>query len=132
MLIPGATKVSDLVDNVPTVPEATYNVRVQMAEYVAIPKTATAKGPYVKLRFVITGPGETKSLGRLIFVNLSMTGDSTFRLKEFLKATGHPDDFELVDTDQLVGLECGAAVVIQAGTGGYADKNEIRKYLPLV
>lgn len=132
MIIPDAPKVSEMSEGMTTVPEATYNLRVHKAEYVAVPKSKDAKGPYIKAQFVITGPGDTPHIGRYVFQNLSMTGDGSFRLRELLKVTGHADDFQLTDSDQLLNLEFGAAVIIQPGTQGYADKNEVRKYLPLL
>jgi hypothetical protein len=115
-----------------TIPEATYNLRVHKAEYVATPKSQDAKGPYIKAQLIVTGPGDIKELGRYVFQNYSLTGDGSFRLREMLKITGHPDDFRVTDSDQLVGLEFGAAVVIQKGTGGYPDKNEVKKHIALV
>lgn len=130
MLIPEAPKVADMNDNL--IPEATYNIRCVKADYVAIPKTADAKGAYVAARFVITGPDVAEKMkGRMLFQNFTVVGD-TFRLKEFLKMTGHGDDFVLSDTDALLGLECGAAVQTQKGTGGYSDKSVIGKFIPMV
>lgn len=135
MLIPDSPAVADMAESAATIPEATYNLRVYKAEYVSTPKTAGAKGPYIKAQFVVTGPDDDvskKSIGRMVFQNLSLTGDGSFRLRELLKVTGHPDDFRLEDSDQLLGLEVKAAVVVQKGTGGYADKNEIRRFMPIV
>lgn len=132
MIIPGAQAVSDLPDAAPTVDDATYNLRVAKSEYVAIPKTKDAKGPYVKVGFVITGPGEVKGLGRWIFMNYSLTGDGAWRIKEFLKAAGFPDDFVLTDDQDLMNREISAMVITKPGTGGYGPKNEIRKHLSLI
>jgi hypothetical protein len=118
-----------------TIPEATYNLRVHKAEYVAVPKSKDAKGPYIKTQLVVTGPATEQNeqhIGRYVFQNYSMTGDGSWRLRELLKVTGHADDFKLEDDQQLVGLEFGAAVIIQKGTGGYSDKNEVKKHLPLL
>lgn len=136
MLIPSAPAVGEMSEGLGTIPEAGYNLRVHKAEYVAQPKTAGAKGPYIKAQCVITGPGNIKEVGRFIFQNYSLTGEGSFRLRELLKVTNHPDDFRLTDSDQLVGLEFGAAVSIQQATiadkeKGYTDKNEIKKHLPL-
>lgn len=131
MLIPNAPKVADMAEGASTVPEATYNLRVHKAEYVGTPKGKDAKGPYIKAQIVITGP-EEKHVGRYVFQNYSLTGDGSFRLRELLKATGHPDDFELQDTDQLQGLEFKGAVVIQKGKDGYQDKNEIKRHMSLI
>lgn len=116
----------------PVVPEAAYNLRVHKAEYVAIPKSKDAKGPYIKATLVITGPGDGRHVGRMVFQNYSLTGDGSFRLRELLTVTGHDADFRLTDSDQLLGLEFGGAVIVKAGTDGYADKNEVRKHLPLL
>lgn len=133
MLIPETAAVGEMAESAPTVPEATYNLRVEKAEYVPVPKSKDAKGPYIKVQFGITGPAAAeKSLGRKIFENFSTTGDGTWRLREFLTVTGHPADFKLVDDAQLVGLECGGAVVVEKGTGGYQDKNRVKKYIPMV
>lgn len=127
-----------------TVPEGLYNLKVHKSEYVSTPKTAGAKGPYIKAQLVITSyrpHGEANRpevdnaeqyVGRFVFQNYSLTGDGSFRLRQLLEATGHPADFKLTDSDMLVGLEFAAAVVIKAGTGGYSDKNEVGKHLPLV
>ena len=132
MLIPEAPAVSDMSEGLSTVPEATYNLRVHKAEYVAVPKSKDAKGPYIKAQLVITGPGDLKEVGRFVFQNYSITGDGSFRLRELLQVTGHPADFRLTDSDQLIGLEFAGAVTIQKGTGGFADKNEVKKHLALL
>lgn len=135
MLIPDAPAVGEMAESAPTIPEATYHLRVVKAEFIQTPKTKEAKGPYISVQFVVAGPDtpETaKYLGRAIFQNYTLSGDGTFRLREFLKVTGHPDDFKLADSDQLLGLECLAAVTIQKGTQGYADKNQVRKHMALV
>ncbi len=142
MLIPSAPSVADMSEGLGVIPEATYALRVHKAEYVATPKSATAKGPYIKTQIIVTGPAaytlpdgtesENPYIGRLIFQNYSLTGDGSFRLRELLTVTGHPDDFKLTDSDQLLGLEFMGAVTIQAGTGGYSDKNEVKKHLPLI
>lgn len=131
ILIPDAPAVADMAESAPTIPEAQYNLRIHKAEYVAVPKTKEAKGPYIKVQFVVTGPGE-KFVGRMIFQNYTLTGDGTFRLRELLTMTGHDASFRLEDSDQLVGLELGASVIIKPGTQGYSDKNEVRKHLPLI
>lgn len=143
MIIPNAPAVNDMAESMPTVPEATYNLRVHKAEYVPVPKSKDAKGPYIKTTIVITGPQylpgpdgtepvENKGVGRMIFQNYSLTGDGSFRLRELLTVTGHAPDFKLEDDSQLIGLEFGGAVTIQKGTGGYGDKNEIKKHFALV
>lgn len=137
MLIPQAPTVESMSEGLSTIPEATYNLKIHKAEYVATPKSKDAKGPYIKVQCIVTGPqpsdgSECKELGRYVFQNYSLTGDGSFRLRELLEITGHPPDFQLTDSDQLVGLEFGAAVIIKAGTGGYSDKNEIKKHVPLV
>lgn len=131
MLIPDAPSVAEMSEGASTVPEATYNLRIAKSEYVAIPKAKDAKGPYIKCDLIITGPGDA-GLGRHVFMNYSLTGDGSFRLRELLTVTGHPADFKLGDSDQLIGLEFGAAVAIEKGTGGYSDKNVIKKHLPLI
>lgn len=137
MLIPDAPAVGDMSESAPTVPEAAYNGRVHKAEYVAVPKTKEAKGPYIKVQWVITGPGESKYIGRMVFCNYSLTQDGNFRLRELLTVTNHPTDFVLKDSDNLIGLECGLAVIVKEATvadkeKGYSDKNEIKKHLPLL
>lgn len=132
MLIPDAPPVGEMEEGGATVPEATYNVRVHKAEYVATPKSADAKGPYIKVQFVITGPGDNKYLGRMIFMNYSLSGPASFRLRELLTVTGHAADFKLEDDQQLVGLELGAVVTTQAASGGYPEKSQIRKHIPVL
>ena len=132
MLIPNAKPVGELSEGITVVPESSYNLRVHKAEYVAIPKRKESKGPYIKTQLVITGPGDNAYIGRYVFMNYSLTGDGSFRLRELLEVTGHATDFQLENTDQLLGLEFGAAVIIQAGTEGYTDKNQVRKHLPLL
>lgn len=133
MLIPNAPEVGAMTESASTVPEATYRLRVHKSEYVATPKSADAKGPYIKIQCVITGPQDAeKAIGRMVFQNLSIVGDGNFRLRELLTVTNHPAEFKLADSDQLLGLEFLGAVVIQKGTGGYADKNEIKKFMPIV
>lgn len=147
MLIPDAPAVADMAESLPTVPESTYNIRVHKSQYVSKPKSAEAKGPYIKVQWVVAGPDRlaladpndpsklidspNKFIGRMIFQNYSLTGDGSFRLRELLTVTGHPDDFKLTDDSQLLGLEC-AALVIEKEDPGYAKKNEVRKHLPLI
>src|SRR4051812_7271485 len=98
MLIPGAPSVSEMSEGLSVIPEATYNLKVHKAEYVAVPKGKDAKGPYIKTQLVVTGPGIPEVepyLGRYVFMNYSITGDGSFRLRELLNVTGHPDDFRL-------------------------------------
>jgi hypothetical protein len=125
------------------VPEALYTLRIHKAEYVAVPKSKDAKGPYIKCQIIITGggpvdeqgqplPNAAQYVGRYVFQNYSMSGDGSFRLRELLQVTGHPDDFRLTDDQALVGLEFKGAVVIQPGTQGYSDKNQISKHFPLI
>lgn len=141
MQIPNAPAVAEMSEGLKVIPEATYNLRVHKSEYVAVPKGKDAKGPYIKAQLIVTGPAQFVSesgavdnpyLGRYVFQNYSLTGDGSFRIRELLQVTGHPDTFRLADSDQLIGLEFGAAVTIQAGTGGYQDKNEVKKHLPLL
>lgn len=135
MLIPNSQSVGEMSEGLSVVPEATYNLRVHKAEYVPVPKGKDAKGPYIKAQLVITGPSipeNEKYIGRFVFQNYSMTGEGSFRLREMLSVTGHDENFKLTDDQELVGLEFGAAVAIQKGTGGYQDKNEVKKHLPLL
>src|SRR5713101_7468711 len=99
-----------MADSSAVIPEASYNLRVSKSEYVAIPKSKDAKGPYIKVQLIVTGPGDNEYVGRIVFQNYSLTGDGSFRLRELLTITGHPDDFRLTDSDQLLGLEFGAAI----------------------
>jgi hypothetical protein len=123
------------------IPEAAYNLRVHKAEYVAQPKTAGAKGPYIKTQLVVTGPAlngaDNPHVGRFVFMNYSLTGDGSFRLREMLEVTGHPPEFQLTDSDQLIGLEFGAAVIVKEpsiaeAAKGYTAKNEIKKHVALL
>lgn len=132
MLIPNAPAVNEMSEGLKTIPEGTYNFRIQKSEYVATPKSKDAKGPYLKISCVVTGPGDVPQLGQYVFSNLTLTGDGTFRLRELLTVTGHPEDFRLTDSDQLLNLEFAAATIIQPGKDGYADKNEFKKYLPVL
>jgi hypothetical protein len=132
LIIPNAPAVSEMSEGLSTIPEAAYNLRVHKAEYVAVPKGKDAKGPYIKCQLIVTGPGDTPMLGRLVFMNYSLTGDGSFRLRELLAITGHPDDFRLTDSDELLGLEFGASVTLEKGTGGYPDKNVVKKHVGLL
>lgn len=142
MLIPDAPPLGEMSEGMKNIPEATYELRVHKAEYIAIPKTKDAKGPYIKAQLVVTGPAvfsdpttdttiANPHIGRFVFMNYSLTGDGAFRLRELLTVTGHPAEFKLVDDQQIVGLEFKGAVIIKAGTGGYDDKNEVKKHMPL-
>lgn len=132
MLIPNAPTVNDMADSNP-IPEATYNLRIDKMDYVEVPKSSTAKGPYLKAQLVVTGPGDdNEHLGRRVFQNYPLFGAGSFRTREMLEKTGHPMDYKPTNTDELVGLEFGAAVGIEKGTGGYPDKNAVRKHLDLI
>lgn len=144
MLIPNAPALSEMSEGLATIPEATYNLKVHKAEYVGTPKSADAKGPYIKAQLIVTGPGFTADpanpnavnteaqIGRLVFMNYSLTGDGSFRLRELLAVTNHPADYRLADSDELLGLEFRGVVVIQKGTNGYPDKNEVKRHMPLL
>lgn len=132
MLIPDAPPLSEMAEGNPLLPEQSFNFRCHKAEYVAVPKGKDAKGPYIKCQHVVTGPGETKYLGRYVFMNYSLTGDGSFRLRELLTVSGKPNDYKLGDDQELVGLEFGGAIGTEKGTGSYADKSVIKKHLPLL
>ena len=118
---------ADLGNNV--VPEATYSLKVIKAEFVPVPKRGS--NPYVKVSLRIVGPENDPSLGRMVFANYPLSGGGAYRLHELLKVTGHADDFKLEGEHQLIGLELMAAVMVEAGTNGYPDKNVIRRHMPL-
>lgn len=135
MLIPSAPTVGEMSEGLGTIPEGTYNLRVHKSEYVAVPKSKDAKGPYIKTQLIVTGPeGSVPEdlIGRYVFQNYPLTGEGSFRLRELLSVTNHDEQFRLTDSDELVGLEFGAAVTIQKGTGGYSDKNQVSKHLELL
>jgi hypothetical protein len=129
MLIPDAPTVDEM-ESGSCVPEATYNFRIERATHVAVPKTETAKGPYINAMYRVTGPGE-EFLGRCVFDILSYTGPGSFRMRSLLEATGHPTDFRLTDTDQLLGLEFSGLTIIEHDEK-WGDKNRVKKYVPLV
>jgi hypothetical protein len=111
-------------------PEATYEVRVDNVQYVAAPKKDGAS-PYIRATHVITGPDQ-RFVGRKVFENLPREGGGSHRLRELLTARGHPEDFELEDTDQLIGLQFHGIVAIEKGEGGYADKNVVKRHMSLL
>jgi hypothetical protein len=137
VLIPNAVAVADMAEGFAPVKEAMYNFRIDKADYVAVPKGATSKGnPYINVAMTITGaPGnpDAPETGRKVFEMYMLTGESSFRLRDLLEATGHGPEFQLADTDQLLGLEFQASVTIEKGdpAKGYADRNRIRKHMPL-
>jgi hypothetical protein len=130
MLLPDGSPIGAMPDLFEPVPAATYNVRVDKPEYVAVPKSKSAK-PYVKAELVIIGPGDNEFIGRRVFQNYPLTGPGSFRMRELLTVTGHSLDFRLTDTDQLLGLECMVKVVIEPGKNGYRDRNTVKEHLPL-
>lgn len=132
MIIPQAPSVAEMSEGLGTIPEATYNLEVVKSEYVAIPKTKDAKGPYIKAQLKVIGPGDNPQLGRYVFMNYSLTGEGSFRLRQLLEVTGHPADFKITDDQQLVGKQFGAAVIIKEGKDGYPDKNEVKQHLALL
>lgn len=135
MLIPQAPSVADMAEGFSPVKEATYFLRVDKAEYVPKPRGANAKGnPYVNATLIITGaPGvpDCPETGRRVFQNYMLTGEGSYRLRDLLESTGHPPDFQLTDTDQLLNLEFKASVIVEKGKDGNPDKNQIRKHMPL-
>lgn len=133
MLIPTPPPaVGDMPKNAPTVPEATYNLRIVKATMKQSTR-ADAKGPYLAVQAVITGPDAAEACkGRMIFQNYFFSEKAVWRLRELLVVTGHDENYKLTDTDELVNLEFGAAVTIKEGTEGYADQNQIAKHVPLV
>lgn len=146
MLIPQAPAVGELSEGLKCVPDAVYNLKIVKSEYVAVPKSKDAKGPYIKTQIIITGvndrtpkptdgspdPNLEQYVGRYVFQNYSLTGDGSFRLRELLTVTGHPSDFRLADSDALLNLEFAGGVVTQPGTQGYSDKNQVGKHYPIL
>jgi hypothetical protein len=80
-------KMSDLGAVDGPVPEATYSMRVDKAEYVEVPKDKHAN-PYIRVWHVITGPDD-RYMGRYVFANYPITGKGSYRLHELLHVTGH-------------------------------------------
>jgi hypothetical protein len=126
MLLPQPVTVTDLAENV--VPEGEYTLQIVKATYVAKPKSADAK-PYVHLHLRITSPTDV-GLGRMVFMSYPIDGDASYRLRELLEMTGHPEDFVLEMTEQLEGLVFRAVVSIKSDPG-WPAKNVVRKHLPL-
>jgi hypothetical protein len=122
-------KKSDLAAESNPLPEGTYHLRVHKATYVHVPKDPAAK-PYIRTWLVVADPDEPH-LGRMVFANYPVSGNGAYRLDELLTATGHDDDFVLVDPAHLVGLEFKALVMVQKSDDGWPDKNIIKRHMPL-
>jgi hypothetical protein len=111
------------------IPEGTYHMRIDKAEYEPKPKKENAN-PYIRTWLRVMYP-DTEFTGRIVFANYPLSGSGRFRLRELLVATGHSEDFELESPDQLLGLEFKALVMIEKGTAPYPDKNIIKRHLSL-
>jgi hypothetical protein len=129
MAIMPKVQLSAIIDD-GTVPEGTYGLRVDTAEFVDVPKKHDAN-PYIKVRHRITGP-EGEWVGRMVFANYPISGKGLYRLGELLTVTGHPEDFELEHPEQLLGLEFRALLMVEKGMGVYPDKNIIKRHLELL
>ena len=125
--IPSPTAISDMKGNEP-VPEGRYNLRCEKADFVVKGKQATSVDPYASCQFVIMGPEDQEEyIGRKIFANLMLSGPGMFLTKAFLTGSGEETDFLLEDTDQLIGRESGALVLIEHREG-YDDRNKIKTF----
>ena len=117
------------------VPEGTYHIRCDKAGY-AEGKTGK-KTPYAATQWVIFGPAEAEEFhGRKLFDNLMLDGEGMFHLQNCLTAAGFDDDFQLTDTDTLLGIELAAVVVTKAGGKGadgkeYGPRSEISRFMPI-
>jgi hypothetical protein len=136
--IPNAPRMGDMPKGEP-VPEATYHLRCDKAEFKTTGKASKNPGaPMAACQFTIFGPEEAEEFhGRKLFENLMLSGEGMFRTRQFLEASGKDEDFVLSDTDQLVGLESGAVVGIQEErkdpqTGQtYDARNTVKKFIPV-
>ncbi len=133
VLIPTAPRLGDMPTGSP-LPEATYHIRVDAATY----KTSREKGtPMCEVQFTVFGPEDAEEFhGRKVFDNLMLDGEGMFRTRLLLEAAGMDEDFVLEDTDQLIGLEVAAALLVEKERTGedgktYPARSRIGRYLSI-
>lgn len=135
VMIPNAPRLGDMPKSEP-VPEGTYHVRCDKAEY----KVAKKSGqPMASIQLTIFGPEESEAChGRKLFENLMLAGEGMFRIRQFLEACGQDEDFLLEDTEQLVDMECAVVVQIEKERTDpenpgktFPERNKVARFLPI-
>lgn len=108
-------------------PPGEYVIKALEAEEKA---TSRGDGTYIKVKFEVV---KGTHAGRLLWQNFNVTNPSPKaqqigrqQLVAWAAACGRPD---ADDTDKLLDKPCRAEVIIEKGTGGYADSNKIRAFL---
>jgi len=133
--IPNPSRVGDMPSGEPF-PEGTYNVRLDKADFKL---SKDKKIPMAECAFTVFGPASAEEFhGRKVFENLMLEGEGRFRTRQLLEETGEDDEFVLEDTDQLVGREVGAVILVEpertdtASGKKYGAKNKIHRFTQLV
>lgn len=112
------------------IPEGQYTIEGVSFES----KTFLTGNSGVKMQFKIVGPTHEN---RRIFENFVLTGPNTNvaigRLKSFMRGTGiDVDQYPMINrqlVSQAMNRPTQANIGIEAGTGGYADKNYVKSFL---
>ena len=112
------------------VPEGQYTIEGVSFES----KTFLTGNSGVKMQFKIVGPTHEN---RRIFENFVLTGNNPNvaigRLKSFMRGTGiDVDQYPMINrqlVSQAMNRPTQANIGIEAGTGGYADKNYVKSFL---
>lgn len=114
-------------EDITPVPAGEYTLQVTKAELAA---TKDGSGALIKVQFDIIAPAYQ---GRKIFANFNIRNNSTIAEnigKQQLKAlvlAGHIQE-PLRDTDQLLGAQVKASVIVKPASGQYEAKNEAKNY----
>jgi hypothetical protein len=132
MQIPNAPRLGDMPKSSP-VPEGVYHLRCDKAE---LKMSKEKKTPMAEAQLTIFGPEEAEEFhGRKVFENFMLGGEGMFRTRQFLEASGLPEDFVLDDTERLIGLESGAVVQVEpereADGKVYPARNRVAKFIPI-
>jgi|SRR6186997_365471 hypothetical protein len=132
VMIPNSARMGDMPKGEP-LPEGVYQLRLEKAVY----KTSKEKGtPMAEVTFVVQGPVEAEEHhGRKVFDNLMLAGEGMFRTRQLLEAAGWGEDDTLEDTEQLVGLEVGAAITVEKPREqdgkSYPARSKVARYISL-
>jgi hypothetical protein len=136
VMIPNAPRLGDLPKGGEPVPEGTYHLRADKAEYKLSNENKT---PMVEVMFTVFGPEPAEVYhGRKVFENFMLAGDGAWRTSQFFEAAGKPSDFVIESDEQFLKLEVAAVVEVEKGKANpkkpgenYPDRAKVKRYMPI-
>jgi hypothetical protein len=114
-------------------PEGEYLLSIEMAER---KETNSRQGEQLKLELVVLESPSGQYQGRKVFSYhmIKHTNEVTQRIgreyiTELAEAVGLSLPLNIQDTSQFLNKAVRAELKVKAGSGGYADSNEVKRYL---